>query len=218
MAKTFVLLDNQVAVGALKTGNSSSCLGKTCVFHDVAKNENAEVRWVPGHSKINENEEADAVARVTLQSLPHNNINPEYISLVYLRRLMHNRSQESVDNWWSNARPSRYQDLDLLMRRRKPPELALSRRLLYRLIAARTGHGDFAFYHRRFKHNDVILDCEFGLETSPTHFIRCRKLALLMRKLRRGKTVADFISQFPGPKCLETFQEWSKVTGYFEKP
>lgn len=80
------------------------------------------------------------------------------------------------------------------MRRRKPPELALPRRLLHKLIAARTGHGDFAAYHRRFHHSDANLECTCGLETSPTHFIRCRQYATQVRRLRKGASMGDFIS------------------------
>lgn len=105
---------------------------------------------------------------------------------------MHQRQQILNDEWWGAARPTRCQDLDLQMRRKKPPELPLSRRLLHHLIAARTGHGDFAAYHRRFNHDDANLECECGLETSSNHFIRCRIYATTTRKLRNGSTLEDF--------------------------
>ena len=166
--KVFVLLDNQAAVNSLRTGKSSSSLSKTQKFYDIACKVNAKVRWVPGHSKITGNEEADAAARAALKLLPPRHAQPEYISLAYQRRYMHDLQQKLVDDWWLNTRPARYCNLDLLMRRRKPPELAMPRRLLHRLIAARTGHGDFASHHRRFKHADACMNCACGLETSPT--------------------------------------------------
>lgn len=46
-----------------------------------------------------------------------------------------------------------YKDLDLhLPFERYPPELALPRPILHRLIAGRTGHGDYAGWHHRFNH------------------------------------------------------------------
>lgn len=99
------------------------------------------------------------------------------------------------------------------MRRKKPPELALPRRLLQKLIAARSGHGDFADYHRRFKHTDAKLKCVCGLEASPTHFVRCREYATQVRKSRNGETMGAFISQLLGPKCLSKFTEFSQKTG-----
>ncbi|POS82856.1 hypothetical protein EPUL_005389, partial [Erysiphe pulchra] len=91
--------------------------------------------------------------------------------------------QKLVEKWWSEVCPARYQDLDLKMRRKKPPELALSQRLLFHLLAIRTGHGDFATYHRRLKHVDPNPECIRGQETSPTYFIRCRRHANQVRKL-----------------------------------
>lgn len=142
--KIFILLDNQAAVMALLTGKSSSSTRATKAFMDVAQKIGAKVRWVPGHSKIAGNEEADTEARAALRLLPERQIKPWYTSLAYLRRLMQQRRQVLIDEWWSTALPTRYRDLDLQMRRRKPPELALLHRLLHELLAARSGHGDFA--------------------------------------------------------------------------
>ncbi|POS87059.1 hypothetical protein EPUL_001776 [Erysiphe pulchra] len=91
-----------------------------------------EVRWVPGHSHISGNEEADTEARTAPHLLPPRLTQSFKISMAYLHQ------------WWAKACPLRYLDVDLQMRRRKPPELSLPRRLLHGLIAARTGHGDFA--------------------------------------------------------------------------
>ncbi|POS84336.1 hypothetical protein EPUL_004526 [Erysiphe pulchra] len=78
----------------------------------------------------------------------------------------------------------------------KPPELTISRRLLHRLIAARTGHGDFAAYHRRLKNLDAELECVCGQEITPTHFIRCRRYVHKVRKLRNGMIIDDFRRQY----------------------
>lgn len=214
--KIYILLDNQAAVMALQTGKSSSSIRLTKLFHNLAKTSNAEFRWVPGHSNVRGNEEADAEARIALRDLPERNSQPTYITLSFLRRLMQQRRQELVEKWWSDVCPPRYQDLDLKMRRRKPPELKLSRRLLHRLIAARTGHGDFAAYHRRLKHIDANLECVCGQETTPTHFIRCRRHANQMRKLRNGLTLDDFRRQLLGHDCLKKFKDFAKITGCFD--
>ncbi|KAI1002761.1 hypothetical protein K3495_g5442 [Podosphaera aphanis] len=184
--KIFVLLDNQAAVHALQTGKSTSCLQKTRIFHHVASKVNAVVRWVPDHSKITGNEEADEQARAALEELLAPQTTPEYITLTYLRRLMYQRRQDLIDGWWSKVSPARYKGLDFQMRRRKPPELHLSRRLLHGLLAARTGYGDFAAYHRRFHHENANLECDCGLENSPTHFFRCRKMPPNHASLGRG--------------------------------
>ncbi|KAI1000223.1 hypothetical protein K3495_g7975 [Podosphaera aphanis] len=96
--KIYVLLDNQAAVRAHQTGSTSSCLRLTRIFHDVSQKANSEVRWVPGHSKIPGNEEADAAARAALQSLSPCHIEPNFITLTYVRRLMQQRRQQLFDD------------------------------------------------------------------------------------------------------------------------
>lgn len=210
-----MLLDNQAAVSAMKAGRSTSCLKLTRDFHDLTQMIHAEVRGVPGHSNIGGNEEADAAARAGLLALPPRQTQPSHTTLAYQRRLMYQLRQSLVDEWWSTACPTRYRDLDLEMRRKKPSELALPRNLYHYLLAARSGHGDYAAYHRRFNHEDANLHCVCGQETSPTYFIRCRRNAYHMRKLRKGLTVAAFTQQLLGPRCHEKFIEYTRVTGCF---
>lgn len=54
---------------------------------------NAEFKWVPGHSKINGNEEADVEARTTLKDMPERENKSNYITLACLRRLMQQYQQ-----------------------------------------------------------------------------------------------------------------------------
>ncbi|RYP10892.1 hypothetical protein DL764_000328 [Monosporascus ibericus] len=41
------------------------------------------------------------------------------------------------------------------------------------LSYVRTGHGDFAWYHRKLKHDDAKLNCSCGSEKDPEHLPRC---------------------------------------------
>lgn len=138
--KIYLLVDNQTAVTVLQIGKSSSSAQFTSLFHILAKNMNAESEWASGHSGIRGNVEADKEARAALRDLPRRNTQSGYITLAYLRRLMQQRFQDLIQKWWFDACPARYQDLDLKMRRRKPPELALPQRFLHRLLATRTGY------------------------------------------------------------------------------
>lgn len=102
---------------------------------------------MPGHSKISGNEEDDKAARSALQNLFPRQTQSGYITQAYLRRLMYQHGQMSEDECWSKVCPAQYRDIDLQMRRKKPPKLALPRRLLHKLIAVMIGHGDFAKYY-----------------------------------------------------------------------
>jgi hypothetical protein len=54
-----------------------------------------------------------------------------------------------------------------------PPELELTRETLHRLLAARSGHRDFAEYHERFEHEDAVLECSCGKRKAPEHLLLC---------------------------------------------
>ncbi|KAI0990876.1 hypothetical protein K3495_g17311 [Podosphaera aphanis] len=95
------------------------------------------------------------------------------MTLASIKRLAHERSEQLTADWWSTSCPPRYADLELRMRRKKPPELALPRALYARLLAARTGHGDFAAYHRRWNHDTATILCVCGRETSVGHLVEC---------------------------------------------
>jgi hypothetical protein len=45
--------------------------------------------------------------------------------------------------------------------------------VLGRLIAACTGHGDFAAYHKRFQHTGYLENCSCGRLKTPVHFFFC---------------------------------------------
>ena len=164
-----VLLDNQEAVRALQNGKTNSSQVEVMNFWELRKTRpSIEVYWVPGHSGIPGNEKADAMAKAILTSnnLDGNIPGPECIweethevlTFAALKRQVNIRVQKLAEECWLKNRSSRYEDLDLLMRRKRPPELALPRWAYHRLIAARTGHGDFASYHRRFHHqNEEML-------------------------------------------------------------
>jgi hypothetical protein len=55
-------------------------------------------------------------------------------------------------------------------------ELQPPRPILHHLLAARSGHGDFADYHERFAHEGADLECSCGRRKAPEHFLICDKV------------------------------------------
>ena len=43
----------------------------------------------------------------------------------------------------------------------------------------RNGHGDFEWYHRKFKHDDANTACSCGAKKEPFHFVKCQKTLAL---------------------------------------
>ena len=87
------------------------------------------------------------------------------------------------------------------MRRRK--SLRLPRKLLHKLLAVRTGHGDFAAYHRRFDRPDALLLCQCSQDKSPTHFLRCR--ASSAARANSHRAISSLIETNLGPRAFYNF-------------
>nr|ABW72065.1 TE1b [Blumeria hordei] len=211
-----VLIDSQSVVKALSTGTSTTSLDDVHQFRALSKNARVSVKWIPAHSGIEGNEEADRAARFRASgNLPIKESQPGSVTLAYVRRLMNQKRQALLDDWWEESCPPRYRKLCLLMRRRKPREQTLSRRLLRELISARTGHGNFASCHRRFNNFTSSMECACGGETSSLHFIHYRLQAHQTRRLRGTISHHDFAHKLLGPKCLENLTRFAQETGCF---
>ncbi|OAA56738.1 hypothetical protein LEL_10952 [Akanthomyces lecanii RCEF 1005] len=106
----------------------------------------------------------------------------------HIRRLAREWLPRAVSQWWKENASAKYSALGLSFSTQVTPELALPRRLLSHLLAARTGHGDFAAYHERFNHEDYSPDCLCGRRKDEKHIFYCRKIP-------RWLQVTDNISQ-----------------------
>lgn len=130
-----------------------------------------EVRWVPGHSGIAGNEIADELAKKGA-ALDGSHILP---SPSYLKREAKQQTGAATRAAYTRDAPQTYQDLNIQPHTRssRAREHGLPRWVLGRLIAARTGHGDFTGYHERFQHRDFLATCSCGKPKSPIHFFFC---------------------------------------------
>ena len=199
-----VLVDNQAAVRSLTTRVSSSSSHRARAFRAMVDLSPlpVEVRWIPGHKGIAGNERADRLAKAALRDLAGMDTEIPR-SHACQARLARQRRQDLVEKWWADNAPDAYRALGLEMRRRKPPELCLARRTLHKLLAARTGHGDFAAYRRRFNHPDANLLCHCGQEKSPVHFLHCR--ASPTARANSHRALSGLIESHLGPRAFENF-------------
>lgn len=182
-----VCLDNEEAAIRLHTGNLTPSSSKQIAnFQElrnkwnrrlrasVASTGTVMVRWIPGHAGIIGNERADALAKSACSELTLRS----KTSISRAQRLLNERYEANILAYWEKSAPVRYKYLNISMTGKIPKEVCfLSRRNLGRLLSARSGHGDFAAYHRRFKHENADLLCECGEENTPEHPFVCSRLA-----------------------------------------
>ena len=218
-----ILLDNQAAVRALEQGRSNSSQTVVDKFSSLRHNRRVEIHWIPGHVGIQGNEEADKLAKSALGDLNDQSLtsaspngDEQILTFAALGRLVKMRSQKLVEEWWQKYRPKRYKDLDLYMRCKRPPELALPRWAYHRLIAARTGHGDYADYHRRFNPEHEDLMCICGREKRPWHFSECRPA--LQRWRSCEKMTPPGVREMIGEKGWQKFFQFLTISRCYSLP
>jgi hypothetical protein len=127
-----------------------------------------EVRWILGHSGVVGNKLTDQLAK---QGAP---INSSHIppSPSYLRREAKQKLHADTSAAYIKTAPQAYRDLNIRPHT-KSQEHNLPRWILGRLIAACTGHRDFAAYYERFHHSDYLATYSYNRLESPTHFFFC---------------------------------------------
>lgn len=137
------------------------------------------VRWCPGHTGIQGNEEADALADAEAQNPQAPTGQAGHPTLSGIRSIAKRKLRSIRLEWWTTKGRKLsqwYRDWGLGYDTHKAPkELSLPRNVLQRLIALRTTHGDFAWYHRKFRHDDAKLDCACGMAKSPAHLVHCSR-------------------------------------------
>ncbi|RAL59211.1 hypothetical protein DID88_006666 [Monilinia fructigena] len=137
---------------------------------------NIRIKWSPGHTGIEGNEAADRLADTgahTPDCDPGPASLPTISGIGSIFRDLRSGAQQS---WWIKRKAklsAHYLKWDLTYRVGLPPELDLPRNQLHRLLAIRSAHGDFAWYHNKFRHANALTECSCGAAKAPMHLVHC---------------------------------------------
>jgi ribonuclease HI len=172
--RLFVCLDNTSVVDGLNGSPPESSQAIFLRFQELASGHSpgVTVKWIPGHQDIEGNEAADKLAKegamleTRIDSLP---------TVAWVRRHLKGKRKDDFARWWAAQDEARYEDVHSYAAVSKNL-VSFKRATLHRLLAARSGHGDFAAYHERFGHTDSNKHCTCGERKTPEHIFFCRKL------------------------------------------
>lgn len=220
----YVLLDNQEVAQQLQGCPRGSSQSTILAFQEAADawpNRSprclaippgqVHVFWIPGHAGIAGNEQADEQAKRGARSTPQTS--PPPARYAWTRRMLKENFWRRFQSFWAENAPQRYQDLSIGLEK-KPHELSLPRASLGRLLAARSGHGDFAHYHERFGHEDARTDCSCGRPKTPHHFYHCRKGRKASPHPWRQRQVDEILRSKSG---IKDFHEWLQNSHFYLK-
>jgi ribonuclease HI len=175
--RIWVCLDNTGVIWCLRADAPASAQWAYLRFQEAMETYNVRVKWCPGHCGVEGNEKADELAKAgsELSEADLNCTRTAYGVRAQGKKL----TKATREEWWrkTKARLSdRYRFFRLDYEVRCHEELAmLTREELHRYLAVRHGHGDFAWYHRRFRHELAKLECSCGRAKAPEHLVHCRK-------------------------------------------
>ncbi|APA09345.1 hypothetical protein sscle_05g041150 [Sclerotinia sclerotiorum 1980 UF-70] len=209
----WICLDNIEVAARLLSNSTGSSQETFTTFRQLASswpNGTIRIRWIPGYKDVAGNEAANKAVKTDAALLQ-----PEgAYSYAGLRRETKGLRQKAINKLWSTVIPQSYKELEILTSPKSPKELALPRSFLGRLLAIRSGHGDFAAYHERFHYQDAHLICRCGARKSPLHFFFCH-IAKRKHPQPKGKPAGLIPFLYGTYKGAETLEKWTKSNGFF---
>ncbi|RAL62915.1 hypothetical protein DID88_004756 [Monilinia fructigena] len=161
----WMCIDSTSVIWCMRANASNTSQWAFLECHALIDQFKVGIRWSPGHMGIEGNETADELADAGANEGRMDDDRSAEPTISGIGTTARALADAATSDWWSRCLTglsASYRKWGLGYSIAEPPELRLPRTLLHRLLAARTAHGDFAQYHRRFGHTDAELNCLCG--------------------------------------------------------
>ncbi|KAF9728649.1 hypothetical protein PMIN01_13477 [Paraphaeosphaeria minitans] len=177
--RIWMCVDSTSVIWGLRGVAPSTSQWAFLACHGAMETHDVSIKWAPGHLGIEGNETADRLANQEAQHPSPPTGKAAVPTLSGIKSVARKVLRSIQQIWWADKKTklSRWYkswELDYAPRR-GPGELDLPRAVLARFLSIRSMHGDFAWYHRKFNHNDANLTCSCGRDKTPEHLALCRK-------------------------------------------
>ncbi|CCE34857.1 uncharacterized protein CPUR_08796 [Claviceps purpurea 20.1] len=148
--RIWVCLDNTGAIWCHRGNASDTSQWAFLQLHGASEVFDIRVKWAPGHCGVEGNERADFLAKMGAREGPRDS-RPGDTTVAGIRALARQQYRGFVENVWARQcrdLSKRYRDLSPIYRLREEDDHGLPRSVAHRLLAIKTGHGDFACLKR----------------------------------------------------------------------
>lgn len=182
--KLWLCIDSTSVIWCLQGNASPSSQWALLNCQEAMKTHNIEVKWSPGHTGIEGNEAADKLADLGAKEPTWDTGFASIPTISGIRSVFRTLRDTARADWWtqrSTKLSSWYKKWDTSYTVKPLEELSLSRPILHRYLALRSSHGDFAWYHTKFNHDDAVIVCSCRRSKTPEHLVLCRKAQSLTR-------------------------------------
>ena len=182
--RLWLCIDSTSVIWCLR-GNASN--SSQWAFHncqDAMQTHDVRVQWAPGHTGIEGNEAADKLADLGAMKEDWDTGLVSKPTVSGIRSIFRNLRRDAQCSWWTKCSTKLsvwYKKWGLDYQVKSLPELELPRATLHCLLAIRSSHGDFHWYHTKFQHTDANLFCSCGFCKTPVHLVCCRKTKTAFR-------------------------------------
>lgn len=186
-----------------------------------------QIKWSPGHTGIEGNEAADKLADYGAAAELWDDGPTGEPTVSGIRSEFRKQCREAQDEWWTkqHTRLSKhYKQWALSYTLKEPAELRLPRQTLHHLLALRTTHGDFEWYHKKYHHDDAELRCSCGRSKTPDHLVYCKYAARSFAKWPEKPLTPPWLDKRDAIEYLqllvskpELFASFLETTHFFDK-